>query len=953
MRTNGTPPPSSGTGGSVETRSVAEAILEGMPDAVTLFDSSHRVVYRNAASHLLYAGTPLADVTGMTMEQIAARVIEAGERLMINGREMSAAQWAAFVRSPEGVRYERQIFSGRHVEIQYKTLADGSVLGIARDISERKQHEAEVARARGEADRARSLMGAVLSGMSDAVMLCDPAGRVVYRNKAAEELFAGTPLGQGAGMTLREIAEALIAHGDRFEHDGEKLTAEEWVAYVSRPEGVRYERRLLSGRDVEVSFQPLPDGSLLAIYRDISRRKRREEEAERARIEALAAKELMAAVLGGMTDGVALFDRELRLVFENDAVRGMFGVAAGAWQPGRTLGEILELQRDAGRPLIVDGAPASVEDVLAGIDKPAGARCERLLPDGRYVELRFRRVADGTVIGVMRDITEFRERQTETEKARDEAAAVHRLMMNVLETMVDGVRLYDVHTQIIYQNRAISRILGPSAYHEEIGMTIAEVFQRRIDENDVVVLRDKPQAPLEERLAQFHSVEGGSYEVQRNGRIVEVTIRPVGDGKRLGVFRDVTDLRRRQDEIERARDRLQDAQDLMNEVLEGMSDGVRLYDSEMRLVYENSAVRDIYGVLPDASQVGMTLPDILHAQIEAGLDLVIDGEKYTVAEAVARVTSREGTRYFRTMPNGRYVEFQFQPLQDGRTLCVLRDLSEIHRQQAELVDSQRLTSAVLDNMTDGLRLFDADERLVFENRAFLRMSGTDAGAELGMTAEDIFRRRVAQGDTVAGTTAERDVAHRLDQFRSDDGGGYELMLQNGHTISIRFRPAGAGRRLGVYSDITEQKQRQAELERARDASTAAQQRLNTVLENMVDGVRLFDAEERLVYQNAAAGEIFSNPDAPQELGLTLEEIITKRIAHGSSADSAGRPLDRDARLRLFRTPGGSRFETSLPTGRRVEIIYRPLDDGGKLAIFRDITAMQQRSGKGVTGQRVT
>lgn len=799
----------------------------------------------------------------------------------------------------------------------------------------------------------RSVAEAILEGMPDAVMLFDPSHRVVYRNSAAEELFAGTPLGEGLGMTLREIAEALIAHGDRFERGGEQLTADQWAAHVSRPGGVRYERRLLSGRDVEVGFQPLPDGSLLAIYRDISRRKRREAEAELARIEALATKEQMASVLGGMTDGVALFDRDLRLVFENDAVRSMFGVAPGAWSPGRTLGEILELQRDAGRPMLVDGKPTSVELVVVGIEEPAGVRFEHLLPDGRHVELRFRRISDGAVIGVMRDITEYRQRQAEAEKARDEAAAVHRLMMNVLETMVDGVRLYDVHTQIIYQNRAISRILGPSAYHEEIGMTIAEVFQRRIAENDVVVLRDRPQAPLEERLAQFHSAEGGSYEVQRNGRIVEVTIRPVGDGKRLGVFRDVTDLRRRQDEIERARDRLQDAQDLMNEVLEGMSDGVRLYDSEMRLVYENSAVRDLYGMLPEGSQVGMTLTEILQAQIEAGLDLVIDGRKHTVAEAVARVTGREGTRYFRSMPNGRHVEFQFRPLQNGRTLCVLRDLSEIHRQQAEIVDTQRLTNAVLDNMTDGLRLFDADERLVFENQAFLRMSGTVAGAELGMTAEAIFRRRVAQGDTVAGTTAEGDVAHRLDQFRSDDGGGYELVLQNGHTISIRFRPAGAGRRLGVYSDVTEQKRRQVELERARDASNAAQQRLSTVLENMVDGVRLFDADERLVYQNSAAGEIFSNRDAPNELGLTLEQIIAKRIANGSAAEIAGRPLDLDERLHLFRTPGGSRFEASLPKGRRVEIIFRPLDDGGKLAIFRDITAVHQRSGESAGGERKT
>ena len=934
------------TDGTGEKPSVAEAILEGMSDAVTLFDASHRVVYRNAASHRLYEGTPISDITGLTIEQIAAKVIAVGERLEVNGREMSATEWAAFVSNPEGVRYEREIYPGRYVEIQYKPLPDGSLLGIHRDITERKQQEQETTRARQQTERVQALMGAVLGGMDDAVMLYDSNQRVVYRNRAAEVMFVGTPLGEGLGMTLPQIAEALIAHGDRFDLDGRVLTAAEWVAYLSRPEGVRYERRLLSGRDVEISFQPLPDGSLLGIHRDVSDRNRRAEETERARNDALATKELMAAVLGGMTDGVGLFDSDLRLIFETDSVRSMFGVPVGGWKQGATLREILTVQQEAGRPLILDGKPVDADEVMARIASSDSFRAERLLTDGRHVELQFRRIGNGSSIGVMRDITEYKHRQAETEKARDNVGELQRLMMNVLETLIDGVRLYDAETQIIYQNRAIGTVLGTSAYYDELGLTIDEVFQRRLAENDVVVLRDNPDAELRERLAHFHSRDGGAYEVRRtDGRVIDVVIRPVGDGKKLGIFRDITDIRRRQEEIERARDRLQDAQELMNEVLEGMSDGVRLYDAEMRLVYENSAVRALYGVLPEGSQVGMTLPEILQAQIDAGIDLVFDGENLTVAEAVARVTSSEGTRYFRTMPNGREVQFQFLPLHNGRTLCVLRDLTDVHRQQIELVDAQRLMTAVLDNMTDGVRLFDADERLVYENQAFLRMSGTDAGVEEGMTAEEIFRRRVSRGDLVAGTSADQDVAHRLSQFRSDDAGGYELALSNGQTISIRFRPAGAGRRLGVYSDVTDLKRRQAELERARDASAAAQQRLNIVLENMVDGVRLFDADERLVYQNSAAGEIFSNPDAPAELGLTLEEIVRKRIAGGSDADRNGRPLDLAERLRLIRQPLGTRFETSLPSGRRVEIIYRPLDDGGKLAIFRDITALRRRSGE--------
>ena len=47
--------------------------------------------------------------------------------------------------------------------------------------------------------------------------------------------------------------------------------------------GARYERRTASGKFIEFTFKPLDDGSLLAIYRDITELKEREEAAEASR----------------------------------------------------------------------------------------------------------------------------------------------------------------------------------------------------------------------------------------------------------------------------------------------------------------------------------------------------------------------------------------------------------------------------------------------------------------------------------------------------------------------------------------------------------------------------------------------------------------------------------------------------------------------------------------------
>jgi len=50
---------------------------------------------------------------------------------------------AMIMRTPGGYRYERRTSSGRYVEFTHKPLADGSLLGVFRDITKLKERELE------------------------------------------------------------------------------------------------------------------------------------------------------------------------------------------------------------------------------------------------------------------------------------------------------------------------------------------------------------------------------------------------------------------------------------------------------------------------------------------------------------------------------------------------------------------------------------------------------------------------------------------------------------------------------------------------------------------------------------------------------------------------------------------------------------------------------------------
>ena len=81
------------------------------------------------------------------------------------------------------------------------------------------------------------------------------------------------------------------------------------------PGGIRYERRISSGRYIEFNFKPLDDGSLLCVFRDITELQEREQAlasakaaaevardaAERARIDAEAANQAKSTFLATMS----------------------------------------------------------------------------------------------------------------------------------------------------------------------------------------------------------------------------------------------------------------------------------------------------------------------------------------------------------------------------------------------------------------------------------------------------------------------------------------------------------------------------------------------------------------------------------------------------------------------------------------------------------------------------
>ena len=309
-----------------------------------------------------------------------------------------------------------------------------------------------------------------------------------------------------------------------------------------------------------------------------------------------------------------------------------------------------------------------------------------------------------------------------------------------------------------------------------------------------------------------------------------------------------------------------------------------------------------------------------------------------------------GIRYDRKTVSGRHVEFVYKPLADGGLLGVHRDITELKDREQAVEQARSLMQSVLDNMSDGVTLFDPDFRMKFTNQAlidFIKLS--PEMAQPGVSLLDILRFQAKRGDFGPAEQAEELARSRFEFIAKPGGAYFERRTAEGLHLEFRFVPLSNGDTIVVTRDITTLKDREDALavskeaaEAARDEVARTHQIMQTVFDNLIDGVSLFDKDFRWVFSNRQHREQHRYTSDVVQPGDTGYKLIRRQIDNGEY----GPVEDVDAKVAeiagRMRKPGGNRYERKTYGGRYVEYVFRELEDGGLLGVYHDITELRER-----------
>ena len=150
---------------------------------------------------------------------------------------------------------------------------------------------------------------------------------------------------------------------------------------------------------------------------------------------------------------------------------------------------------------------------------------------------------------------------------------------------------------------------------------------------------------------------------------------------------------------------------------------------------------------------------------------------------------------------------------------------------------------------------------------------------------------------------------------------------------------------GVGSDVTDQHRTRDALVQAHAQLTEQNRRFDAALENMSQGLCLFDAGHRLLVWNRRYLEIFGLAPDALGVGMSQREIIALLVGLGRYKAGATVDSVSEGTRTSLAAEGPKSVMRELADGRVIAATHRPMAGGGWVATFEDITERRRNEAR--------
>ncbi|TIO83314.1 MAG: PAS domain S-box protein, partial [Mesorhizobium sp.] len=452
--------------------------------------------------------------------------------------------------------------------------------------------------------------------------------------------------------------------------------------------------------------------------------------------------------------------------------------------------------------------------------------------DGRVLIASLAPLAGGKRLISYVDITDMKHRETEAEDARKNLATV-------LESLPAGVIIYDRHDEFVFANRKLHDSLPALKPAWQPGRTLREAlalghsagyFRSSGDvEIDNVYGVDKERW-LDAMLKRYH-LPNSSYErLNPDGRWFQVYDMRADDGTFIGVRVDISDIKAREKALRGSMRQI----DLYRHVMDELPVAAFIKAEDLTIEFVNKAWCALTGIAKE-DVIGKTDRQLFGAEDAESYshddaEVIATGKGREVEEPVSH---RDGTVRQLMTRKSRLIAT------DGSVHLVgsSTDITEVKARERALKESMSENEVfrnLIDNVPVSIYAKRSDLRQFYVNKGWCDLTGFSKEEAIGKTDVEIFGadgEAFVAGDLAVLRTGETQEIE--EQVTLPDGSVRHQFARKGAMIASD----GSLYLIGSTTDITELKQREAELSEARRRAVLADRAKSEFLANMSHEIR--------------------------------------------------------------------------------------------------------------------
>lgn len=551
-----------------EERTLLRTLMDTLPNSVFIKDTAGRIILNNAADLRFLGAKSPQEIIGKTdydlfPRELADQFRADDEHILSSGEPL--------------VNREEQALDGdgnlRWLLVTKVPLRDSqgqitSIVGVAHDITERKQIEEELA-------KERNLLRTVIDTLPDLIYVRDLDGRIVLVNEACVRFVGAAGHQEMIGKTdfdffEPEKATRYFAAEQAMMRSGKPIVNEE-----------EYVKEAHTGNSMWVSATKVPlrdpDGriiGLVGVSRDITARK----EAEQALAEE---RNLLRTVIDNIPDYIYVKDTQGKFILRNVSGIELLGVKHPDEIIGKTDFDFFprELAQEfyAEEQTIIQTGHAIVnQEVL--VTEPAGSSHWLL-----YTKVPLRD-STGSIIGIVGVSRDINERKQAEEQLRKLSSAVEQSPNAIIITDTEGAIEYLNPQFVALTGYTPEETLGQKPSLWKSGQIAPEIYENLWGkvlaggEWRGELLNRRKDGELYWAFTSISSIR------DQDGEITHF----------LAIAEDITERKQAEEALKQAHDQLAYERAQLGAILDSMGEGV-IYDEKLQTRYINQALTHLSG----------------------------------------------------------------------------------------------------------------------------------------------------------------------------------------------------------------------------------------------------------------------------------------------------------------------------------------------------------------------